>query len=528
MIKSASILRIWIPVALFAVLWIDLVRQLVPHWESSEQYAYGWFVPFLALGLFGKRWFTRPPLTQASTPQPERPSTPRWVIVLSVLLFALLLPVRVIHEINSDWPTCSWLLALNVVGITLLTIFLMGGWAWVKHFAFPVCFILVAVAWPYRIEHGFTQRLMRLVANLTVEALGWFDIPAFQRGNLIEVNTGVVGIDEACSGIRSFQSTLMAGLFLGEFYLLNLRRRFMLLAGGLGLAFCFNVVRTFILTWKASSEGIASVDKWHDPAGLMIFFASFAGLYALAQLLKAKIPDPPPANLKSPASIPDLPTSIPRGYLTAVGCWAVVLIGFTEIWYRSHDIKSSGAFHWSASFPTNASGFTEMELNRRTRNLLRFDLSGTGKWKESDGTEWTGFFFRWNPTSLNSILLARQHRPEECLPAAGLRQVEDAGLDNFEVGSLKIPFRRYTYESSGGRVHVFFCQWEDGTEKQLGMWGSMKSDRVRAALIGRRNLGQQSLEMILAGYASLSEAEQAFRKRLPDLIRIDSPVANGG
>jgi len=95
-----------------------------------------------------------------------------------------------------------------------------GPWSfvspWVRHFAFPVGFILVAVVWPWRIEKGLTQDLMQVVASLTVELLGWLDIPALQRGNLIELGTGTVGIDEACSGIRSFQATLMISLFLGE------------------------------------------------------------------------------------------------------------------------------------------------------------------------------------------------------------------------------------------------------------------------------------------------------------------------
>src|SRR5205823_351135 len=148
--------------------------------------------------------------------------------------------------------------------------------------------ILVAVAWPYRIEHALTQGLMRVVANLTVEVLGWFNIPAFQRGNLIEVSTGVVGIDEACSGIRSFQSTLMAALFLGELYVLRIPRRVLLLVGGIGLAFCFNVLRTLILTWHASSAGIASINKWHDPAGMSIFLISFACLWAIALWLRRR------------------------------------------------------------------------------------------------------------------------------------------------------------------------------------------------------------------------------------------------
>jgi exosortase len=267
-IGHTHVLKAWLPVILFGVLWADLVRQLSYTWETSEQYAFGWFVPFLGLALFLKRWLTRP-VAQSQ-------SSLFWLTALVTVVALLLLPVRVVYEINPDWPLCSWLMTLMVVGISLYAVFIAGGWNWVRHFAFPICFILVAVQWPYRIENGLTQDLMRVVATLTVELLGWFSIPAVQHGNLIEVSTGVVGISEACSGIRSFQSTLMAALFLGELYQLRWTRRLLLLAGGLATAFCLNIVRTLILAWHASSDGIEALDKWHDPAGMLIFLVSFA------------------------------------------------------------------------------------------------------------------------------------------------------------------------------------------------------------------------------------------------------------
>ena len=150
----------------------------------------------------------------------------------------------------------SWLYAGIVVAATLYALFLAGGWAWVKHFGFPVALILVAVVWPFRIEKGLTQGLMRLDANLTVELLGWVDIPALQRGNLIELSTGTVGVDEACSGIRSFQSSLMAALVMGELYRFRLLPRAALVLCGIVLGFCFNVVRTLILR-------LASQPEWH-------------------------------------------------------------------------------------------------------------------------------------------------------------------------------------------------------------------------------------------------------------------------
>ena len=56
---SAGFWKLWLPILLFAALWVDLVRQLSYQWNASEQYAYGWFVPFLSLGLFFKRWANR-------------------------------------------------------------------------------------------------------------------------------------------------------------------------------------------------------------------------------------------------------------------------------------------------------------------------------------------------------------------------------------------------------------------------------------------------------------------------------------
>src|SRR5205809_20708 len=57
--------KVWVPLALFAILWTDLCRQLSYMWSTNEQYAFGWFVPFLALALFWRRWLARPPILSA-------------------------------------------------------------------------------------------------------------------------------------------------------------------------------------------------------------------------------------------------------------------------------------------------------------------------------------------------------------------------------------------------------------------------------------------------------------------------------
>ena len=159
------------------------------------------------------------------------------MIILATLFTIALLPVRVIYEVNPDWPLISWVFTLSVCAISLFAVYVTGGSGWVRHFAFFICRILVAVRWPWRIEVPVTQGLMRVIAACTVEILGWFNVPALQHGNLIELTNGTVGVDEACSGIRSLQSNVMAGLVIGELYALGKNRRVLLLVVGVILAF---------------------------------------------------------------------------------------------------------------------------------------------------------------------------------------------------------------------------------------------------------------------------------------------------
>lgn len=333
-----TLLRTWWPVALFSVLWFDLIRQLGYTWENREQYSYGWFVPFFALYLGWRRWTDRP---TARAPH----SAFLFTLLVSGAALALI-PLRVIYEINPDWPLASWIYTIGVAGLTLYAVWLAGGWSWIRHFAFPILYILVAVEWPYRVEKRLTQDLMQVIASLTVECLGFLGVPALQRGNLIEVATGVVGVDEACSGIRSFQSCLMASLMMGELYRFLWRGRFLLLGIGLTLAFGFNLVRTLFLSWQASKHGMTAVDRWHDSAGMTILVACLAVLWAVASILRSRAGGSPSnAEIPRQEGVP-LPKTA-RRFLIMMGCVIVTALATTEAWYLAHTIQDEGYFSWT-------------------------------------------------------------------------------------------------------------------------------------------------------------------------------------
>src|SRR5205085_4202742 len=127
-------------------------------------------------------------------------------IGLAVVALLLLFPLRVFELANPDWRPLSWIHAFAVVGLTLIYIWYIGGVPWLRHFAFPIAFILVAVPWVTPIEAPIVQGLMRLVAAVAAEAVNLCGIPAQLEGNLIRVSNGLVGVSEACSGVRALQT----------------------------------------------------------------------------------------------------------------------------------------------------------------------------------------------------------------------------------------------------------------------------------------------------------------------------------
>jgi hypothetical protein len=171
--------------------------------------------------------------------------------------------------------------------------------------------------------------------------------------------------------------------------------------------------------------------------------------------------------------------------------------------------------------PDTKPKFEKTELPRAMAERLACDTRSCARWQDEDGSDWIVYYFRWEAKSMQAIMRARIHRPEICLPASGLQQVTGPDMDRFEAGPLELPVQKSTYLAQNRELYVFFCIWQDGDEHREGLLSRARRDRLTMVLEGRRRTGQQTLEIVVAGYASLAEAEQAVRQRLPGLIRLE-------
>jgi exosortase len=507
--SRTRLLPIAAAVLFLAVIWAEIINHLRAEWSYNPQYSYGWSVPLLMLYLLQRRWLERPPAGITNSIVPS---------VLFLIGALLLLPLRFLAEANPDWRLLSWAMAGVALSVSLAFCFQLGGRRWLRHFAFPLVFFLVAVPWPMQFEQVIIQNLMRLVTAINVFFLSVAGIPALQHGNLIEVNSGMIGIEEACSGVRSLQATLMVSLFLGELYSFTVLRRGILVITGAALAFFCNIVRTSMLVWVGARRGTESIEAWHDPAGLTILLVCLFGLWGLSLLMSRSV-------VKQPGTTPSdairLGSRVPAALLLTL----VFIIAGGELaigsWYRSH-LSELAASRWTVRWPQTNSGYADVPIPSATQGILRYDKGGGATWVGNDSNRWLMYFFRWLP-GRTAALFVKIHRPDVCLPASGLTMVRDDGIRLVEVNGIRLPVRTYRFDHNGTPLHVIYCYW-DARSSYDSVNAAVEEDwtargRVGAALKGRREIGAQMIELVVWGYDDDAQANQALERQLAAAVQ---------
>lgn len=476
------------------LLWTRLLSHLSKEWSLNPQYSYGAAVPFLCAYLA---------YLEIKEGHHGRLGRLPWLWIVAGAAIAYPM-VRLLQEANPEWRFVSWSLALITLSVTC--------WVWVlvrgavprlrtvqTNLLFPLCFFLVAVPWPTFLEHALIQNLTRFNAFCTVEWMNLAGVPAIQHGNTIEVGTGSVGINEACSGIRSFQASLMISLFLGHLYRFSARSRVLLCLGGFALAVLFNICRTVVLSWVAAKQGISAIDRWHDPTGVLILVLCFVTLWLLSGwIAERRARGAARAALEEP--VPSAHCSRAPGSLAWAPIALLLVLMVSELavhaWYAAGEPDAQPRV-WTVTLPKHSVDYQEISFSQEARQMLRFDSGRNAKWRDAAGA-WQAIFLQWNPGAA-AVHLAKSHTPEACLTASGRRIEEQSALVRIIKGDLEFPVRFYHLQGQRIPLHVLYCLWEDRpvAERTFSASSLSLSSRLEPVLNRRRNFGQRSLELAL-------------------------------
>jgi len=339
----------------------------------------------------------------------------------------------------------------------------------------------------------------------------------------------------------------MIGLLFGELKRLSIPRRLLLIGAAITTAFVANCVRTLFLVWIAATRGLPSESQWHDVAGYAIVAATFVVTVAAAALLGRKgshvhsIMEPESHERRKSTRGQTMPLTWGVGAL----CWLLVVELGVHSWYRIHERDFVKGERWTVRWPESAPGFRDVRIDPGMQSTLRYDQGRQVAWLvpqlASRGVTERApicsmLFFRWNAAGA-SILRARSHRPDICLPNVGWYQTSDHGVRNYPVAhKFALPFRHFSFQRTGSPgdplsfAEAFFCMREDFfhpgpqqfdlNRQTPSNW--MARERWHAVISGMRNPGQQVLELVFISSQPLDPAavEQRFANDIRRIIVI--------
>lgn len=260
-------------------MWTPAMAAASYAWGHGEYYDYGWFVPPAAIWLMIRRW--------NDLEGEVRLPPARGVLALAAVLVPWALVLRVL-----GWADPSWRLPIALLGATAAVvghglIAASRGWRASAGFIWITLLWISALPWPSAVESGIVHHLTQWVVDSVAEIFQLSGKPVEVLGDRLRLHDLTVEVTDGCSGVRSFQSFVMATWFFAELQRLPAARAFTLLAFACGVAFAVNMARTYALARIRFELGQDAFHRAHDSLGLLAFLLSGLVFYILSGKLAA-------------------------------------------------------------------------------------------------------------------------------------------------------------------------------------------------------------------------------------------------
>ena len=467
--------------------WALAIWQVQTEWSLNPQYAYGWITAPLALFLLWRD--CRVELSHGTGNYRIL-----WIVGLPVVLSFF--PLWLIRGANPDWRLINWLFFFASSAITLAWFYSCGGWARVRLLVFPMLFLFTAIPWLLAWDLSFSQLLQEYVSLIVKDMLLLIGRDAELEGHLIRLATCTVGVDEACSGIRGLQSSIVVALFLGHFFRLRIISRLILLLAGFASAFFLNLVRAAFLAFLSAEKGTDMAATWHDPIGIAESIGAFLLLILLVLILckvfKVERMDAFDDNIEGSFAFLRQPYPLKFAWLTCG--WLLFTLFFSIFWYWHNEKNIPENTPIKVDFQQSSRFYEQKRISDAIRAQLHYNDAASAIWKSKNGIDFLGFYCQWTQGSGSPLALA-VHTPEVCLQLRGYRLVKKHTEVAIKIPIMAepVPFEAYTFNYQEKTVHIFRCYWPnrllDGKFPGFPKQGYSTNGRLRATLKGFRNPG---------------------------------------
>ena len=437
-----------------------------PEWRTNPDLSHGFFAPFIFFLLV---WESR-----RHGPMRWLPPGPGLAVALGGVLAGgfILFALAGLLAASLGWSHALvlFLLAASLAGFLTGGLMLLADervrfvpFNWISLTA--IFLWLLVAPLPNGTYSRLTFGLQGWVTGSVLHTLHLIGIPARQHGNIIELVRTSVGVEEACSGIRSLLSCVYAGFFFAAWQIRRPARRLALILVAPVLALGMNFLRSLTLTLIANA-GEDITGFWHDATGYAILAVTALLLALLAILMEDKpvaaAADPGPADLAPPAG--------PRRFFLAAVAATVVLALFFFASSRPAAREGRPAPDFIPLLPATAPGWqvvTPNDLYRfagilQTTHLM--ERTYLRKTSDTDFIQFTVYVAYWSAGQA-SVSLVASHTPDACWPGAGWTPHPFIDAQQApRLSGLKIAAGEHRlFENAGGyQQNVWFWHILDG------------------------------------------------------------------
>ena len=513
-------------------IWGLIVLQLSTTWNTNEQYAHGFLVPFLCFYLLLKS----EPFTGNQESKKSLLQGKTWYLIGIPLLLSLI-PLWTIRGANSDWRLLNFVLFGIVFLLTVIPFYDQGGWSRIKNLLFPLLFFTVAIPWPLATDLQLTQWFQERVSSIIVDILLLLEHEASLQGTVIDVGIfGQVGIDQACSGINGLQSSIVVTLFFGAYYRFRWINRVVLILSGAMIAIGFNLLRAFSLSYiKVKGKGhlledaLFSIGGWdmpslHDLAGWIETALIFLFIYLLARSARGGLFLRMLSN--EPNNWNNLKSSPPLAYSLLTISTVIASVSYANYHFESRESNLENLPKLSLNIADDTLLVEEKIISNQIAAQLHFESAQSIQWQERLRTRfnptnqtrlinpnqeyWQAFEATWESGGACTAILST-HSPDSCLPLTGLTQInpplgQAPSVITVQVENREISFEVYEFTKNRKKLYVFRCFWPrmqaSGQTNQFPKGGYSLEGRIQSTLEGRRNVGGTMLALALANVDS--------------------------
>tara|TARA_B100002019_G_scaffold160546_2_gene138420 strand:- start:1701 stop:3239 length:1539 start_codon:yes stop_codon:yes gene_type:complete len=482
--------------------WFSLLSRVSLWWNEASYYTHGWAVPVLALVLLAHR--------NSDWKKSPQQIVTGWQIILFGTL--LLLPSRILSEPDPFWRLPLWIEMFAHCFATGIFIHQFNHKIPWQNWACVSLYLFTSLPWPAGMESKMIHELTLWVSKFTTESLLLLGYPADLSANTIFVDQQKVTINQACSGIRSFQNLLSMSVFLSIYFRIGLSRAFFLFLLAIGSTLLFNFFRALSLSYVFLALGAEAQTEWHDFIGNTFVTLSMLCLGMIAWLIKPNIHRQ--AEVETPKTFVEVQKPNPWTFAIIFGLPTLV----AYLWFSLLGPKVPN-FNWSIEFEE-----ASQPIDEGIRKVLQFDYGEKYEFIYPDNRFIEVIYFGYHQDSAAASLCSRNHPPDYCMGYSGIKLLDSGPAVEFFHQRDPLVFRHYATPQKTlhnlSDLHVFWGSFTLDNRinsfdfKPVTFW-----EKAMWFLAGKLSFERKVLLITIKGPKSKNEAKKDLLATLDKIIR---------